>query len=382
MGRPATGPEFFEHRVTAYLEDHFRSLGVPYERQPIAPLRDNIVACSEAAPPLPSQEGARSASSPHAEGARRGRTILFEVHQDTVPADNMTIDPFGARVENGRLYGRGACDVKGGLAAMLAAFSRLVRERPRGAATVILACVVDEEFTFRGISELVRRGVRADLAIVAEPTNLDIVNAHKGVVRWHLHTHGRACHSSSPEHGVNAIYRMARLVSGIEQFAERLRATRADPLLGPPTISVGRIEGGVSVNIVPERCTIEIDRRLVTDEDPHAAPEELTAYLRALPGVDFPFTTDPPWMSKPPLSPRLSAEACARLGAAIDAVRGSHRVVSVPYGTDASTLADAGIPSVVFGPGDIAKAHTCDEWVPLDEVEQASEILYRLALPE
>src|SRR5436309_1700753 len=118
MGRPNPGPECLEHRVTAYLEDFFRGLGVPYERQTVAAQRDNIVARFE--PP----------AAP--------RTVLFEAHQDTVPADNMTVEPFAARVEGGRLYGRGACDVKGGMAAMLSAFARLVRERPRGAAAVTL----------------------------------------------------------------------------------------------------------------------------------------------------------------------------------------------------------------------------------------------------
>ena len=108
-------------------------------------------------------------------------------------------------------------------------------------------------------------------------------------------------------------------------------------------------------------------------------PEHVARYLRDVAGIDFPFEMDPPWMCKPPLMPSNNQIAVQRLGAAIDHVRGSHRVVAVPYGTDASTLAEAGIPSVVFGPGDIAKAHTADEWVALAEVEQASEILYRLA---
>src|SRR5438309_900099 len=150
MGRSMQGADLFEHRVTAYLEEFFRGLGVPYERQNVAPLRDNIVARCD----LP--------------GARR--TLLLEAHQDTVPAENMTVEPFGAHVEGGRLYGRGACDVKGGMAAMLAAFARLARERPRGAASVVMACAVDEEHTFTGVTRLVRDGVRADLAVVAEPT--------------------------------------------------------------------------------------------------------------------------------------------------------------------------------------------------------------------
>ena len=362
MGRPVQGPDFYEHRVTDYLEQFFRGLGVPYERQPVAPLRENIVARCE----LP--------------GARR--TLLFEVHQDTVPTDNMTIDPFGAKIEDGRLYGRGACDIKGGMASMLTAFARVARTRPRGAANLVLACSVDEEHTFTGVLRLVSDGLEADGAVVAEPTGLDIVHAHKGVVRWLVSTAGRSCHSSTPEQGVNAIYRMGRLLTGIERYAEELRAARADPLLGPPTLSVGRIEGGAGVNTVPDSCRIEIDRRLIPGEDPAAAPGQLADFLRGACGIDFPFTCHAPWMSKVALSPTRSADLVRRLGAAIDAVRGGHRVLAVPYGTDAAPLAEAGVPAVVFGPGDIAKAHTCDEWVPLDEVEQAGEILYRLAVQE
>jgi acetylornithine deacetylase len=362
MGRPLDGPEFYEHRVTAYLEDFFRTLGVPYERQPVAPRRDNIVGRCD----LP--------------GARR--TLMLEAHQDTVPTDNMTIDPFAARVEGGRLSGRGACDIKGGMAAMLATFARVVREKPRGAANLVMACSVDEEHTSTGVHRLAEQGPRADLAVVAEPTRLQIVHAHKGLVRWHMHTAGRSCHSSSPEQGVNAIYRMGRLLVGIERFAGQLRASKSDPLLGPPTLSVGRIDGGTSVNTVPDRCRIEVDRRVIPGEDPRAAPGDLVAFLKEQAGIDFPFECEPPWMIKAPLAPRGSEELVARLGRAIDAVAGGHRVHAVPYGTDASTLAEAGIPSVVFGPGDIAQAHTCDEWVSLDEVEQASEILYRLATQE
>jgi acetylornithine deacetylase len=360
MGRPLEGPEIFEHRVTAYLESYFRDLGVPYERQTVAPRRDNIVARCD----LP--------------GARR--TILLEVHQDTVPVDAMTIDPFGAAIENGRLYGRGACDIKGGMAAMLAAFTRLIREQPAGAANVILACTVDEEHTSLGVQQLVQRGVRADMAVAAEPTQLQIVNAHKGIVRWKLQTRGRACHSSRPDQGVNAIYRMAALLPAIEQYAESLWNSPPDPILGPPTLSVGRIEGGTSVNTVPDHCRIEVDRRLIPGEDPQQALDQFLAFLRPQePPDEFPFECSRPWLSAPALDPRGSEELVQRLGQAIDSVVGAHRVTPVPYGTDASTIARAGIPAVVFGPGDIAQAHTRDEWVSLDQVEQASEILYRLA---
>src|SRR5262249_29714870 len=147
----------------------FRKLGARYERQPVAPLRENIVARFEGSHPA-------------------GTTFLFEVHQDTVPTDNMTIDPFAARIEDGRLYGRGACDIKSGMAAMLTAFARLVRDKPAGAANLILACTVDEEHTFLGVQKLIATGIQPTGAIVAEPTSLKIVHTHKGAVRWHVST--------------------------------------------------------------------------------------------------------------------------------------------------------------------------------------------------
>jgi acetylornithine deacetylase len=360
MGRAMQSPDIYEHRVTDYLERFFRGLGVAWERQQIAPQRENIVA--------------RAGSTPGR------RTLVFEAHQDTVPTDNMTIAPFGAKVEGGRLYGRGACDIKGGMASMLAAFARVVREKPANAANLVMACTVDEEHTFLGVQHLMKAGLRADMAVVAEPTQMKIVHAHKGVVRWHLMTTGRSCHSSAPEQGINAIYRMGKVLIAVERFADKLRASRTDPLLGPPTISVGRIEGGTSVNTVPDRCRVEVDRRLIPGEDPMAAPGQLTAYLRDEAKLDVPFEASPPWLHCPSLSPDRSAEVIARLGAAVDSVRGKHEVCAVPYGTDASTIALGGVPSVVFGPGDIAQAHTCDEWVDLAELEAASEVLYRFAI--
>jgi acetylornithine deacetylase/succinyl-diaminopimelate desuccinylase-like protein len=362
MGRDLRGPEIYEHQLTAYLDDFFRALGVPYQRQKIAPLRENVVA--------------------YYEPDDATWTLVLEVHQDTVPTDGMTVEPFAATVEGNRMFGRGTCDVKGGMAAMLAAFARIVRERPPGCARIVLACTVDEEATFLGIQRFVRDDLRSKRggpigAVVAEPTGLNIVDAHKGVVRWSLTTTGQSCHSSRPECGINAIYRMGTLLPAVQRFADELRARGSHPRLGPATLSVGRIEGGTSVNTVPDFCRAEIDRRLLPGEDPVSAPAELTAFLIA--HADVPFECSPLWLSCPSLSPDGSAEMTARLGRAINAVTGKHDVQAVPYGTDASTLALAGVPAVVFGPGDIARAHTCDEWVPLDEVARASEILYLLA---
>lgn len=346
----------YEFRVTDYLEQFFRDAGLPCERQLVLPNRENIIARYDAG---------------------SATTILLEVHQDTVPVEAMKIDPFGGEIRDGKLYGRGACDVKGSMAVMLAVMRRLQRERPNGAANVVLACAVDEEHTFTGIQYL-SRILKADMAIVAEPTMLKIVDAHKGVVRWKLRTAGRACHSSAPHQGINAIYRMGRIVQAIEEFNTWLGTRPAQPRLGGPTISVGRIEGGVSVNTVPDDCVIEIDRRLLPGEDPLKAPGELEAFLKQHPAINFPFTLEPIWLACPALNPDGSDALVAKLGRAIDGVIGSHEVIAVPFGTDASTLAEAGIPSVVFGPGDIAQAHTNDEWISLEQLALAEEILYRV----
>ena len=361
MGRTNIPAELTgEHRVTDYLEGQLQALGVPYRRESVAPGRDNLIA--EYRPPTPSPF-----------------SVIWEAHQDTVPVDGMVIDPFAATIEGGKLYGRGSCDVKAGGVAMLTALARLVREKPPGSAAVTLAFTVDEEHTFLGVQHLMKSGRRADCAIVAEPTELNIVKAHKGVVRWQIDTAGVACHSSRPDRGVSAVYRMGRLLQGIEEYAGKLMTRTPDPLLGPPTLSVGMIHGGVSPNTVPDFCRIEIDRRLIPGEVPLQAPADLDAFLRNYPGVDFPFTSVPPRLACPPLRTTNTEQLIARLGSAINAVVGQHEVTGVPYGTDASTIADAGVPAVVFGPGNIAQAHTKDEWIELAQIDQAAEILFRFA---
>ncbi|MFO0959983.1 MAG: M20 family metallopeptidase [Isosphaeraceae bacterium] len=363
MGRRVSGPEYFEGRVGDYLEGFFRSLGAPFERRQVRPGRDNLVARYEAP------------------DAASHRTLLFDAHQDTVPVDGMTIDPFRPEVRGGRMYGRGACDIKSGLAAMLAAFARLCRERPRGSASVIMACTVDEEYTHLGSSQLVEDGIRADLAIIAEPTMLDLVTCHKGAIRWKVRAAGVACHSSTPERGDNAIYRMARIIGLVREYADTLIARPPHPILGPPTMSIGRIEGGQSVNIVPDGCEIEIDRRVIPGEPPGGRIDDLRQFLAGRLGPeDRPFVEfSEPWVDMPALSDQASRDWVGELSAVIARASGKvPRVIGVPYGTDAGPLAEAGMPCVVLGPGDIAQAHTRDEWIELDQVTKAAETYFQL----
>jgi acetylornithine deacetylase len=357
-----SGPGTLESGLTDYLERWFRELGVGCERQVVAPGRDNLVARFESA------------------GA--GRTILFDAHQDTVPVDGMTIEPFNPVISGGKLYGRGACDIKGGMAAMLSAFARLVRTRPPGAASVVMACTVDEEFTHSGASLLATTTLGADLAVVAEPTRLQIVNCHKGAVRWKVRTSGVACHSSTPHLGVNAIYKMARVIAALEEHARELSQDPGHAVLGSPSLSVGRIEGGQSVNVVPDWCEAEIDRRVLPGETPADCIGRVEASLRnrlgGLDGVEF----LPPWVKTPALSAEASGSSrwVEPVARAVERATGrTPAVIGVPYGTDAGPLGESGLPCLVFGPGDIAQAHTKDEWVELDEVHVAAEAYFEIA---
>jgi acetylornithine deacetylase len=268
------------------------------------------------------------------------------------------------------------------MAAMLVAFARLVKERPAGSASVVMACTVDEEFTHTGSSQLARTPHGASLAIVAEPTKLDIVDRHKGAVRWKIRTHGLACHSSTPHLGRNAIYTMASVVASLADLATRLAGSNPDPILGPASLSVGRIEGGQSVNVVPDWCEIEVDRRVIPGENAHECIKEVEHYLgeRLGPREDVEFL--PPWIKMPPLwsDPARPREWIPEVRRAVAKATGrTPEVGGVPYGTDAGPLCEAGLPCLVFGPGDIAQAHTKDEWIELDQVHMAAEAYFEIA---
>lgn len=366
MGRDLSGPEFFETRLTEYLVQFFETLGVPHEVIEVVPGRSNVIAKFD--PP-----GATT-------------TLLLDAHQDTVPVDGMTIPPFEPSISDGRVYGRGASDVKGGLASMLWAFARLVREQPAGAASVIMSCTCDEEQTTLGITDLCTYWEtpgrsklvtqRPDGAVIAEPTLLDVVVAHRGATRFRILTHGRACHSSDPTQGINAIYRMAKVLNALEEYADVLPGQRdPHPLCGPSTISVGRIYGGASVNVVPDECAIEIDRRIIPGEDPEEALARIREFLASR--LDFEITYEKPWLNGPTLSDDDNGWVAAPLLDVIAQVDGPHEAVGVPYGTHASRTCRGGVPSVVFGPGSIAQAHTKDEWIEIEQLEKAADVYYR-----
>lgn len=369
MGRALSGDEYLEARLTDWLVAFLKTHNLPCEVVTIEPGRANVLSRID----VP--------------GATR--TILLDAHQDTVPVDGMTIPPFDPVERDGKIYGRGSCDVKGGLASMLSAFVRLASSRPASMPNVVLSMTCDEEATSLGINHLVGswKGTvpkyqlcpeAPDVAIVAEPTLLDIVVAHRGAVRWKIVTRGRACHSSRPKDGINAIYRMSEVVRCLQEYAETLPDSRpAHRLCGPATLSVGLISGGSSVNVVPDYCEIDIDRRLLPGESGLDARSEIIHLLAS----QLPFEIEhlEPYCLSSALGDDLNGKLADELMKSIRSVDGEHQVIGVPYGTHASRIAAAGVPAVVFGPGDIAQAHTKDEWIEISELHKASEIYWRFA---
>ncbi|HEV2208008.1 MAG TPA: M20 family metallopeptidase [Verrucomicrobiae bacterium] len=351
---PAGHPRAGEKPVGEFLATTAATAGLEVEFQPVLPGRDNFFARL-----LPSGDVQQR--------------ILLAPHLDTV---NGTDDQFVPRVENGRLYGRGACDTKGSVAAMMAALCNVARSGRRPQQTeLIFAGLVDEEDAQSGSRAL--KEFEADLAVVGEATNLKVVTCHKGSLWLRLETHGRAAHGARPELGRNAVFEMARVVQVLErEYAEQLRR-RMHPLLGRPTVNVGAIAGGTQPNIVPDHCYILVDRRTLPRETEASVRQELLELLKQhqikatlgkhKPVPCLPLETHPAL----PLVKELMRTARQRLAVGVD------------YFCDASVLAHDGIPSVVFGPGDIAQAHTANEWISLSQLDQATALLetYFRALP-
>ncbi len=300
---------------------------------------------------------------------------------DTASVEGMEIEPFDPRIEAGLLYGRGSCDTKGGLAAMLHAL-RLVSESGQPPpATITMAATVDEEHSFMGVRALVEAGFTADGAVVAEPTDLQLVTAHKGCLRWKVHTRGKVAHSSKTHLGVNAITAMAKIAVAIEnRIIPKLEQNR-HPLLSCATLNIGLIRGGTQVNNVPDHCEIEIDRRLLPGEDRDSVWNEFEEVLAGLRREDpsLQVEMEDPMLEDQALETGEHERIVSTASAAFEKVFGHCEIVGVPFGTDASKLSRAGIPSIVVGPGSIDQAHNTVEYVNLEQVRQAAE-LYRLMM--
>jgi acetylornithine deacetylase len=311
-----------------------------------------------------------------ARGTGEGKALMLNGHIDTVSVAGMD-DPFGAHVSDGKLYGRGAYDMKGGVAACLWTAAQTKGHHLRG--DVIVTCVADEEVASLGTQAVLEKW-RADAAIVTEPTGLDICVAHKGFVWLEVEVHGRAAHGSRPDLGVDAIAQTGRILSGVHDLDRTLRAGIGHPLLGTGSIHVSVIHGGQEMSSYPESCAIGIERRTIPGESAEQVEAELRTILDAA-GRDDPtlHAEHRITLIRAPFEAELDAEVVTLVRRQAAQVTGNeHRVFGDTPWMDAALLSAAHIPTVVFGPGG-GGAHALEEWADLDSVERCADILLGVA---
>jgi len=307
-----------------------------------------------------------------------GPTLLLNGHLDTVGVRGMTVPPFDAKVSGGRIWGRGSCDMKAGLAAILGATKRLAEEGPRP--NLIVAMTADEEHASLGMYALVDSVPSADLAIITEPTRLSVMPAHKGFVWVRALFEGLAAHGSRPDLGVDAIRHAALYLSALDDYGTQLNSRPAHPLLRHGSIHAGTIKGGSAASVYPDSCELVIERRTMPGERPEQVLQEFQRVLDKLKDTEGALSASLEQMLERPGSevPEDSRLVQGLLGSGK-----KHGIPPVVEGmtawVDAALLNEIGIPAVCYGPGDIAQAHSADEWVEILQIEKCADVIESFA---
>jgi len=345
-----------ETEIARYVAEWCERAGLETALSDAAPGRPNVVAI--------------------ARGSGSGRSLMLNAHMDTVGVAGMA-DPFEARLDGERLYGRGSYDMKGSLAASMLATAEAARRGLRG--DVILTAVADEEFASIG-TEAIAASVRADAAIVTEPTELQLVIAHRGYVHLEIETEGRAAHGGRPDLGVDAIAKMGRVLVAIEELDLRLRGDPTHALLGSGSVHASLVEGGQEYSSYPARCVLQAERRTIPGESVESVVGEIQAIVAEAAMVDPDFSgTVRSLASREPFEVEEDAEVVTALRRCATSALGSEPdVVGAAWWAESALLAAAGIPTVVFGPRG-GGAHSEVEWVDVASLEQCVEIYVRVA---
>jgi acetylornithine deacetylase len=347
-----------EFAVALALAEILRDWGFAVETVDAAPGRPNVIARI---------------------GHDGGRSLMFNGHLDVVGVEGMTHRPFDPVEHEGRIYGRGSADMKSGIAAMCAAAARAADQKLDS--ELIVTAVIDEEFTSVGTKDLVSRGVRADAAIVTEPTSLAIMPAHKGFVWIKANVRGRAAHGSRWDLGVDAVRHAGLLLAEVDRYDAETLTARSHPLVGRPSIHASFIEGGSGMSTYPESCVVQLERRTIPGESVGqvmAEMEELCDRVR-LRTPAFDATLEMSFAQQPSDVP-LSSTIVKRLSMSLANCGVRERVAGMTAWTDAALLNAAGISAIHFGPGDISVAHAAEEYVPVAEIETATKVLTDLAM--
>lgn len=354
-----TGRFFGERALAEHLETVAAAAGFATRRLPMADGRYNLLVMHEV-----------DAAKPW---------LLFGSHMDTVAVEGMTVEPFGGEIRDGKLWGRGACDTKGTGAAMLWTLGRYAAQSDRPNNIGILFNV-DEECGMSGsrafaTEQAATLGFDIKGVVVGEPTQHRLINAHNGDLRWIVTTAGHAAHSSTPHRGRSAITAMAKVILALETgYASTVTASHPDT--GTSAFSINIIEGGSAPNIIPDSCAITIDRRLVPGEDPEQVKADFYAFLDKLGEQDetMKTTVEAQIFNAPPLSPEINKDLAGLVQRALVKCGLPTELQGEPYATDAGDLSQGGIPAVVIGPGNIAQAHTKDEFIELDQLHKGVEV--------
>jgi acetylornithine deacetylase len=341
-----------EGQIADAIAQHLRRIGLDVELQEAAPGRPNVIGVLE--------------------GRTPGRSLMFCGHTDTVGVDGMDA-PFDPVERDGRVYGRGSQDMKGGVAAMIDA-ARIVAEQGLQSGRLIIAAVIDEEYASAGADRLIKEW-RADGAVVTEPTDLQIAIGHKGFAWFEVETKGRAAHGSRPRDGRDAILRMGRVLHELERLDRELQSRVPHPLMGAPSLHASLIEGGREWSSYPGRCVLKLERRTVAGESEDSVRAELDALMSRLRDDDSEFEA-----TLTPVFARPAYEVAADHALAQELARcaGTNEFVGMSFWTDAAILGSGGTPAVLFGPGG-AGLHSTVEYVNADAVRHCRDALAALA---
>jgi acetylornithine deacetylase len=343
--------------VAAAIAGHMRTLGLEVHLQDVVQGRPNVIGVFDTGVP--------------------GPALMFCGHTDTVGVEGMAA-PFDPAIRDGRLYGRGSQDMKGGLAAMIDA-ARVLRNARPARGRLIVACVIDEEFASLGADALVRDWT-ADAAVVTEPTDLQIGVGHKGFTWLEIDVHGRAAHGSRPREGRDAIMRAGRVLAALEQLDRELQARPPHPIMDTASLHASTIRGGREWSVYPDLCRLQIERRTVSNESAESALAEIDDLLGRLRRQDPEFAADSRVVFSRPAYETPSGHP---LRAALQSAAGQQdltaRETGMSFWTDAAVLGEAGIPTMLFGPGG-AGLHSVEEYVHVRDVIACRDVLASLAL--
>ena len=314
-------------------------------------------------------------------GPRDALAMMFMGHLDTVGVEGMTHDPFAADMKDGKIYGRGSADMKSGVAAMCVGALRAYESTgERAKRQIVVAAVTDEEYESLGTLALINSGVVAECAIIAEPTRLAICPAHRGFVWMEIEFTGRAAHGSRYDIGVDAIRHAGLVLAELDELETVKLHERTHPLLGRPSLHASTISGGTGISTYPDRCILRVERRTIPGETADAVLAEMEAVCERVAARRSELSVSVRLIgAQLPSDVAADSRIVRALGRALEAESLPARIEGMSAWTDAALLNAVGIPTICFGPGDIALAHAAEEYVPVDEIIRATDVFARVA---